>query len=279
MIRRAAVAGSFYPASRDRLRFQVEDLLDQEAEKERVIGVVVPHAGYVYSGKVAGAVYSRIQFPETFVILGPNHTGLGAGAAIMTYGTWETPLGEVRIDAELARAILARSRALEEDHLGHLKEHSIEVQLPFLQAFDLPFQFVPISVFSHEYPVCRDVGRAVAEAVKEANKPVVIVASTDMTHCGVHYHQLPPRGLTAHEFAQQQDRKALEAILALDPERLYETVRRERISMCGFHPTTAALIAAKELGAKQAKLIRYMTSGDVTKDYDTVVGYAGILIT
>ncbi|MBI3990286.1 MAG: AmmeMemoRadiSam system protein B [candidate division NC10 bacterium] len=266
MIRRAAVAGYFYEGSKERLRSQVEDLIDREAAKGRVIGVVAPHAGYLYSGKVAGALYSRIEFPETFVILGPNHTGLGAGAAIMSYGSWETPLGEVKIDEDLAQAIMGHSQTLEEDHLGHLKEHSIEVQLPFLQYFGHPFQFVPICLFSHESAVCQDVGRAVAAAIKESGKSVVVVASTDMSH------------YTPHETAKEKDMMAVEAILALDPDRLYQTVRRERISMCGFHPTTAALVTVRELGATQAELVRYMTSGDTTKDYRSVVGYAGLVI-
>lgn len=266
MIRRAAVAGHFYEGTKERLRSQVEDLMDKEAAKERVIGVVAPHAGYLYSGKVAGALYSQIEFPETFVILGPNHTGLGAGAAIMSYGSWETPLGEVRIDSDLARAIMGHSQTLEEDHLGHLKEHSIEVQLPFLQHFGRTFQFVPICLFSHEYAVCQDVGGAVADGIKESGKSVVVVASTDMSH------------YVPQETAKEKDMMAVEAILALDPDRLYQTVRRERISMCGFHPTTAALVAVKELGATEAELVRYMTSGDTTKDYRSVVGYAGVLI-
>jgi len=266
MIRRAAVAGYFYEGAEARLRSQVEDLIDKEAVRERVLGVVAPHAGYMYSGKVAGALYSRIEFPETFVILGPNHTGLGAGAAIMSYGSWETPLGEVRIDQDLALAIMGHSQVLEEDHLGHLKEHSIEVQLPFLQYFGHPFRFVPICLFSHEYAVCQDVGRAVAAAIRESGKSVVVVASTDMSH------YIP------HEMAKEKDMMAVEAILALDPDRLYQTVRRERISMCGFHPTTAALVAVKELGATRAELVKYMTSGDTTKDYHSVVGYAGLLI-
>ena len=182
MIRRSAVAGSFYAGTRERLRLQVEDLLPRGVPQEPAIGVVAPHAGYMYSGKVAGAVYSRVAFPDVFVILGPNHTGLGAGASVMTYGEWETPLGKVPIDADLGSAILKNSAVLEEDHLGHAREHSIEVQLPFLQYFERPFSFVPISLFSHEYGACQDVGQAVAKAVRETNKRVLLVASTDMSH-------------------------------------------------------------------------------------------------
>lgn len=266
MIRRAAVAGTFYAGTRDRLRLQVEDLLPRGAVPVRAIGVVAPHAGYLYSGRVAGAVYSRVEFAETFVILGPNHTGLGAGAAIMTYGQWETPLGKVSIDSDLAKAILAHSSVLEEDHLGHLREHSIEVQLPFLQYFERPFSFVPICLFSHEYAACQNVGQAVAAAVREAGKQVLLVASTDMSH------------YTSREDATAKDRKAIDAILSVDPEGLYRVVRREGISMCGFHPTTAMLIAAKALGSTRADLVMYTDSGEVTRDVDEVVAYAGIII-
>lgn len=266
MIRRSAVAGSFYAGTRERLRLQVEDLLPRRVTPEPAIGVVAPHAGYVYSGRVAGAVYSRVEIPDTFVILGPNHTGLGAGAAIMTYGQWETPLGRVPIDAELGKAILEHSSVLEEDHVGHLREHSIEVQLPFLQYFGPPFQFVPICLFSHEYPVCQNVGQAIAAAVKQAGKRVVVVASTDMSH------------YISREEATAKDRKAIDAILVLDPERLHRVVRQEGISMCGFHPTTAMLVAARALGATRGDLVMYTDSGEVTKTLDEVVAYAGLII-
>ena len=266
MIRRSAVSGSFYAGTRDRLRLQVEDLLPRSATPERAIGVVAPHAGYMYSGKVAGAVYSRVEFPDVLVILGPNHTGLGAGAAIMTYGQWETPLGKVPIDADLGKAILGNSSVLEEDHLGHIREHSIEVQLPFLQYFDRPFSFVPICLFSHEYAACQEVGQAVAKAVRETKKRVLLVASTDMSH------------YVSREEAARKDQKAIDAMLALDPEGLHRVVRREGISMCGFHPTTAMLVAAKGLGASTVDLVKYTDSGEVTRDLHEVVAYAGLIV-
>ncbi|MFQ5847490.1 MAG: AmmeMemoRadiSam system protein B [Candidatus Methylomirabilales bacterium] len=266
MIRRAAVAGLFYDGSGRALRPQVEDLVPRAEEKVKAIGVVVPHAGYLYSGGVAGAVYGRVNPPETCVVLGPNHSGMGAGAAIMTAGTWETPLGEVTVDPELARAIVDRSRVLEEDDRAHRKEHSIEVHLPFLQVLFPGIPFVPICLWSHEYGACRDVGQAVAEAIRGSSRQVLLIASTDMSH------------YISHDIAEVKDRTAIEAMLELDPERLHATVLRERISMCGFHPTTAMLIAAKALGASRAELIRYATSGDVTKDYSSVVGYAGLII-
>jgi AmmeMemoRadiSam system protein B len=244
----------------------VEDLLPRVEEKVDAVGVVVPHAGYMYSGGVAGAVYARLSPPRGCVILGPNHTGVGAGAAIMTSGTWETPLGEVRIDTELARAILDRSGVLEEDDRAHQKEHSIEVQLPLLQVLFPEAPFVPICLLSHEYGVCRDVGRAVAEAIQAAGKGALLVASTDLSH------------YVSQEMAERKDRMAIEAMLAMDPARLHTTVLRERISMCGFHPTTTMLIAATMLGARKAELVRYATSGNVTKDYTSVVGYVGMIV-
>ena len=266
MIRRAAVADLFYAGSARALRPQVKDLVPEGEEKTAAVGVVVPHAGYIYSGAVAGAVYARLDPPESCVVLGPNHTGLGAAAAIMISGTWETPLGEASIDTELARAILDRSRVLEEDDRAHRKEHAIEVQLPFLQVLFPDLPFVPISLMSYEYGACRDVGQAVAEAIQASGKRVLLIASTDMSH------------YISRELAERKDRMVIDAMLDLDPERLHATVLRERISMCGFHPTTAMLVAAKALRASRGELVRYATSGDVTKDYVSVVGYAGLII-
>jgi hypothetical protein len=266
MIRKPAVAGAFYEEKRERLLSQVREYIEEGVAKEEALGAVVPHAGFIYSGKVAGAVYSRLAFPPTFIILGPNHTGLGAGASIMAYGEWQMPLGTVKINAELAQAILGFSGALEEDETGHLREHSIEVQLPFLQYFGTPFDFVPISLYSHEFPVCQDVGSAIAAALKDYPKRVTILASTDMSH------------YVSQEVAEAKDRLAIDAILRLDAQGLHRTVLKNRISMCGFAPTAAALVAAKKLGASSATLVKYMTSGDINRDYHQVVGYAGLLI-
>jgi AmmeMemoRadiSam system protein B len=266
MIRRAAVAGSFYAGTPERLITQARDLIRGDQPNVRAIAAVVPHAGYMYSGKVAGAVYARVTFPEVFIIVGPNHTGLGAGAAIMTHGAWETPLGRIPIDRDMAGAILGHSRALEEDHRGHQREHSIEVQLPLLQAFGVSFSFVPICLFSSEFPTCRDVGLAIAKAVAGSGRTALVVASTDMSH------------YVDQADAGRLDRAAIDAIVALDAERLHELVRKERMSMCGFHPTSAVLVAARDLGATSVELVRYATSGDVTKDYARVVGYAGLVI-
>ncbi|HEV8663098.1 MAG TPA: AmmeMemoRadiSam system protein B [Candidatus Methylomirabilis sp.] len=265
VIRRPAVAGSFYPGTATALRGQVEDLLPR-GPRERAVAVVAPHAGYMYSGRVAGEVYGALEPPEVYVILGPNHTGLGAGAAIVTGGAWATPLGEVPIETGLARSILQASDVLEEDDLAHLKEHAIEVQLPFLQLQEPVPTFVPICLLSHELAACQEVGQAVAEAVAAYPKRVTVVASTDLNH-------YEPQAV-----ADRKDRLAIEQILALDAAGLHRTVREHRISMCGFHPTAAVLVAAKALGATAARLLRHMTSGDVNRDYSRVVGYAGVII-
>ncbi len=260
-----AVAGTFY-AGAGRLWEQVRGLLPDAATRQRVVGAVAPHAGYLYSGRVAAAVYSRIEPPSTLVILGPNHTGVGAEAAIMTEGAWATPLGEVPIDHVLARAILEASRTLKEDARAHREEHSIEVQLPFVQVLMPEAQFVPICLMRADFAVCLDVGRAVARAIRRLGRSAVVVASTDMSH----YVPL--------QVAERKDRQAIAAIEALDAERLFAVVRRERISMCGFIPTTAALVTAKALGAARGHLVQYATSGDVSGDYEQVVGYAGLLL-
>jgi len=267
MIRGAAVAGSFYAGTRERLRAQVEALRPEGAVAQEAIAAVTPHAGYIYSGRVAAAVYARIARPDTWVILGPNHTGLGAKAAIMTVGAWETPFGAVPIDTALAQAILAGSSYLRDDALAHGREHSIEVQLPFLQGEGTLSALVPISLFAHDYAMCRDVGLAVAGAVRAAGRRAVVVASTDMSH------------YVSRSVAENKDRKAIDAMLALDPEALHRVVRREGISMCGFHAATAALVAATALGATSAALVAYTDSGAVTGNLEEVVAYAGLIIT
>jgi AmmeMemoRadiSam system protein B len=266
MIRKPVVAGQFYPASPSSLEAQVRGFVDEKAPKEEVIGLVSPHAGYVYSGSVAGAVISRIQFKDTFIILGPSHTGSGKPFSIMTEGSWETPLGEVEIDSRLGKQILTRSRHLEEDHEAHSYEHSIEVQLPFLQYFKRDIRIVPI-LFSHAVAsVYKEIGKEIAGAIKELGAETVIIASSDMTH------------YESQEAARRKDTQAIDAILELDEDKLMRRVGELNITMCGYVPTVALISAAKELGAKRAELVRYQTSGDVTGDYSAVVGYAGIII-
>ena len=266
MVRNPVVAGQFYPASTSALKEMIEMYVDEKVEKEEVIGVVSPHAGYVYSGPVAGAVISRVKFKDTFIILGPNHTGRGKPVSIMTEGTWQTPLGEVEIDTELGKRILASSGYLQEDPLAHQYEHSIEVQLPFLQYFKPDIRIVPITYAYASGAAYQEIGRKIARAIKDLNREVVIMASSDMTH------------YEPQESAQKKDMQAIEAILDLNEEELLRRVGELNISMCGYAPAVSLISAAKELGAKGAELVMYQTSGDTSGDYSSVVGYAGITI-
>ncbi len=266
MVRRPAVAGTFYAGSRERLRLQIEQLLPAQRAPEPAVGLMVPHAGYAYSGRVAGAVYARTALPDSCVILGPNHTGLGAGAAILAGGEWETPLGRLPVDTELATAIRSASPLIAEDPQGHAREHSIEVQLPFLQYLGRPGRFVPLCLLLHDLSACREVGGAVAAAIRQVGRPVLIIASSDMSH------------YVSRQEATEQDRYALDAIRALDPEGLHAVVHRRGISMCGVHPVTAMLVAARALGAARAEVVAYTDSGEVAGDPSQVVAYAGVVV-
>ena len=267
MIRKPVVAGQFYPGTASQLKTMIGEFVDEKVAKEEVIGLVSPHAGYVYSGPVAGAVISKVKFKDTFVIMGPNHTGMGKPLSIMTQGTWKTPLGEVEIDSELGKQILATSSHLEEDHVAHQYEHSIEVQLPFLQYFKPDIRIVPIMLAYASGDIYKEIGKELAKAIKDSNKGVVIIASSDMTH------------YEPQETAQEKDTQAIEAILDLNEDELLRRVDELNISMCGYAPTVSLISAAKELGATGAELVRYQTSGDTTGDYSAVVGYAGVIIT
>ena len=250
------------------LREQVGKYVQSDVRKEDVLGIVAPHAGYFYSGKVAGAVYSRINLPDTIIIIGPNHTGIGAEISIMAEGEWEMPNGRVRIDTSLAKELLSQAGDLaQEDEQAHLHEHSLEVQLPFIQYFKKDFGIVPICMRDHRVATCKKLGKAIAEVIK-SKPPCLIVASTDMTH------------YESQERAEQKDKIAINALLQLDEEQLYSAIESYRISMCGYGPTTALITSAKALGGKNAQLLCYKTSGDVTGNYSTdVVGYASISIT
>lgn len=264
MIRRPVVAGRFYEGSKTGLQREVASFCKEEEVKEKVIGLIAPHAGFVYSGKVAGEVYSKVEIPEKVVILGPNHTGQGESAAMMSEGSWQTPLGEVEIDSGLARAILKNSDRIREDCLAHAGEHSIEVQLPFLQYLKDFFKFVPICIGYSDFEAYKEIGRAIASGIKQSGEDVLIVASSDMTH------------YESQSEAERKDAIAISAILKLDEEELFDKIRELNITMCGYAPTIAMMVAAKELGAKGARLIKYMTSGETSGDYTQVVGYAGI---
>lgn len=266
MKRKPAVAGQFYAGTSSGLSREVQRYIDITASKEKAIGIVSPHAGLIYSGAVAGMLYSRIEFPHTFILIGPNHTGIGKPVSIMSDGQWSIPTGTLKIDKPLAEKILNSSEKVEEDEDAHLREHSLEVQLPFIVHLSEEVKIVPITMMTDSLELCRHIGEVMAKAVKETEYPVTIIASSDMSH----YEE--------DSVARSKDKTAIDRIIALDPEGLYETVTKNNISMCGFIPVTAMLYAAKQLGASGSSLVKYMTSGEISGDYGYVVGYAGILI-
>ncbi len=269
-VRPPAVAGRFYPGKPETLSRDLETYLGAErsgAEKiAGALGCVVPHAGYRYSGHVAGAVYRRLPEYAAYVILCPNHTGRGAPLAMMSSGAWRTPLGEVPIDPALAALVRKGCHLVMEDAAAHADEHSLEVQLPFLQHARRDFTFVPVAIGVGGYAVLESLGHGLAQAAGSTEKPFFIVASSDMNH------------YESDAVTRVKDRKAIDRILELDPQGLYDVIRREDISMCGYGPAIAMLTAAKQLGAAKAELVKYATSADASGDRSAVVGYAGIIV-
>ena len=276
--RQPACAGRFYEGTAERLQAQVQALLEPDAPRMAAKSIMCPHAGLMYSGTVAGAVYSRVTLPSTAILVGPNHTGYGPSLSVYSKGEWLLPGGALAVAADLARGLLARCPQAQPDHLAHLHEHCLEVQLPFLHALRPDIQILPIVVGFRDLEACKALGLALAAVIEEAPTPPLLIASTDLTHCGADFGQLPPPGLTAEAFAHRQDRLALDAVQTLDGERLHRTIERHEITMCGYVPTTAVLFTSHALGAAQAKLVRYATSADVSGDVDRVVGYAGVVI-
>jgi len=272
-IRQPAVAGRFYPANAQHLRAEIETFTTAPADavpsvetKLHGLGCIVPHAGYVYSGGVAGAVYRRLDLPDRCIILCPNHTGKGEPLAIMSSGAWHTPLGDAPIDEALAADLKEAFPLLTEDPAAHRSEHALEVQLPFLQVLHPGFCFVPITVGTGQFEVLSALGVSIAKAIQGAGKPVLVIASSDMNH------------YESDSVTRAKDGRAIAQVLALDPRGLYDVVHRSDISMCGYGPAVAMLTAVKKLGATKAELIRYATSGDVSGERDMVVGYAGIAV-
>jgi len=278
-VRRPAQAGSFYPSERTALVSQLEKCFLhklgpcklpklQERGERNIISAVSPHAGYMYSGPVAANLYSALAsdgVPSTVVVLGPNHYGIGTGVSAMVEGVWQTPLGEVEIDSAVAKKICRNSDIIDLDDSAHINEHSIEVQLPFLQyVYGNRFKFVPISMMMQDIQTSRNVGESIAKSTDKEN--VLTIASSDLSH------------YEPQKQAERKDRLVMNAILRLDEEELQRAVELENMSMCGYGPVSSAIIAGKLLGARDAKIVSYQTSGDITGDYGQVVGYLSATI-
>jgi AmmeMemoRadiSam system protein B len=238
-----------------------------DSKLKHTVGLISPHAGYMYSGPVAAHGYHHLAHdgkPDLVVIFGPNHQGIGSGLAIAKDGAWRTPLGDVEIDSEAAEIIVRESGIVDVDDVAHMREHSIEVQLPWLQyLYGSGFKFVPVSFLMQDFESSREVGLAVAKALK--NKNGLVIASTDLTH------------YEPQKSAEVKDKAIIEAASQLDERRLYSEVEARQVTMCGYGPVVAAITAAKEMGAKSGRLMCYKTSGDVVGDYSSVVGYASII--
>jgi len=267
MIRMPAVAGRFYPANPAELTDTLRSFIQQVPNPTKAVGIVVPHAGYMYSGHVAGSVYSRIEMPARTIVLCPNHTGYGPELSIMRSGTWETPLGRLDVDEALCDALIAANTFFEDDVLAHRFEHALEVQLPFIQHLRASeARFAPITVGTGSWKRLEEMGIAIGEVVNRLGSGILIIASSDMNH------------YETDAATRIKDRKAIDEILAMNPRGLFEVVKKENISMCGYGPAVAMLTAAKILGASKAQLAKYATSAEVSGDYDRVVGYAGIIV-
>lgn len=271
-IREPVVAGQFYPSNPKSLREQIEGFSKENAAvdniQREVIACLLPHAGYIYSGLVAFSAVSSLKIKDNLIILGPNHTGIGSAFSVFDEGSWVTPLGALNINASLVNALLKKTALLKVDCQAHKFEHSIEVQLPILQYVKGNFSFAPIVILSNDFAECKELGLAMASVIKELSleKETLIVASSDMNH----YEEA--------SITKKKDKQAIQAILELDEAKLWSVIKEYDISMCGYAPAVAMISAAKALGAKNGKLIKYQTSGDVNGDNSSVVGYAGITV-
>ena len=256
----------WYPSTVAELNAEVDRHLGSAESQLDVVAVVAHHAGYYYSGHVAGAVYSGVCVPDRVIMVGPNHRGIGARRAVVTSGAWRIPGRDIPIDTEAARTLMAFAPSLTDDTVAHSREHSLEMHLPFLNRRNGEFRLVPVCVFPQSQAECRTLGHALAETVNALSGQTLLVASTDMNH------------FESAAVGNAKDRKAINKVLELDPEGLYDVVRNGDISMCGMVPTTIVMHAAMALGANNARLVKYADSGDVNGDKSSVVGYAGLVM-
>lgn len=274
-IRTPAVAGMFYPEEKIKLSKLIEECFFHPFGPEKnpikvnkkVFGVICPHAGYVYSGPIACNSINGIlsQSPELFIIIGPNHWGIGRNVATMTDCEWETPLGRTQVDSESVQEILEISQTIESDFFSHSREHSLEVQLPILQKKFTNFKILPISLIDQSKETAYDVGKAVARIAKM--KKTMIIGSSDFTH------------YEPNEFAHEQDRALIEPILEMNVDKFYDILEKRKVTACGYGAIAATIIACKELGATRGELLKYATSGDIAGDMSSVVGYGSIVFT
>lgn len=257
----------WYPSGADALRREVDGYLQLSEAPVRALGMVAPHAGYYYSGGVAGAIYGAVQVPDRVVVLAVNHRGLGPDISVWSEGAWRFPTGDVPVDTVAVQRLLAHSAEARSDRQAHLQEHSLEVQLPFLQRRNPQLSVVPVCLSRLDYDACCRLGLAIAASIRELPGDTLVVASSDMNH------------FESAEIGNRKDRLAIDRVLALDPQGLVSTVRQNAISMCGVIPTAVMLACVISLGASAAQLIVYRDSGDVSGDKTQVVGYAGIAVT
>jgi hypothetical protein len=267
MKREAVVAGQFYPGDPDELRKTIASFIRKPDSLLDAKAVVVPHAGYIYSGAVAGEVFSSVRLPRRIILLGPNHSGRGVHLALAPAGAWHTPLGTATVDADMNRRLMAEYPELEEDAAAHRYEHAIEVQIPFLQVLQPEFSFCAICIRQMDYATLEVLGHAMARVIASLQEPVLLVASSDMTH------------YESKEDAARQDQFAIDRLLSVDPAGLYRVILDRDITMCGFAPAVAVLTACRDAGASSGHLIRYTNSGEASGDYERVVAYAGIAVT
>lgn len=266
MKRNPAVAGQFYPGTKGSLAQEVARFLETSVSPRKALGAIAPHAGYMYSGAVAGKVFASVAVPKRCVVLCPNHTGMGARAAVWPRGSWSIPTGEIPVDEKLAAGMLKACDDLQDDMTAHIGEHSLEVELPFLLARQPDLAIVPICISRANHEALRRIGEAIAKVIKAEGGDILLVASSDMNH----YED--------EKRTREKDNLAIERVLALDPEGLVDVCASKRISMCGVLPTTVLITACKALGARKATLVAHATSGDISGDRDAVVGYAGFVI-
>ncbi len=265
MVREPVVRGQFYPGTREGLLKALEGMIPVLDSKVEAMGAVCPHAGYMYSGSVAGEVYGRLSPKDTYIVLGPNHTGYGKRFALCR-DVWQTPLGKVNIDEGLASCVLKRTGLIVEDRTAHVFEHSIEVQLPFIQRTAPNAKILPIVLGQGKFTELEDIANSIAHAVKNIGTDAVIIASSDMSH------------YLSRKIAKEKDGLAIDTVLNLDAKGLFKVVKENDISMCGYVPAVVMLMVAKIMGAEKSELIKYSDSGEITGDINEVVGYAGIIV-